>query len=525
MAEAWSGAGQGASGAGSMFPDGAYLFRSTPRPRSDGAMAGVSRRERADDALRAGVYLGIGVLLIAVVPDLAGEWVRTGPPPPPPPAWQALLVLGLGCAGLLLRRARPLGCLLVVVVAVAVGEAWLGCTHIGLSLVFAEAVYGAVLYSSRRASAVLTAVAGVLVAGLALSSLAEYGTREAVLSLLGLSLLLIPVAWAREVRHHREVAAAAEERAEQTRRVAELDRAAAVAAERARMARDLHDVVAGQLSAIAIQSEAALTLPDAATQRRLLEAVRAGSVSALEEMRAMIGLLRAGDAIDAAPDARTAPTGLDALDALLDAGRASGLSIDVDDRRPPADALPAAVDLTAYRIVQESLTKRGQARPREHGLPAAGPHGRHPHRRTGQRRRVRPGARHRRHRHRVARPARAGRGRRRHRPRRRGARHLDRARRPARHRPRPGPGEGLVSDDAVRVVVADDQPAIRTGLGLILGSAPGIEVVAEPATGWSPWPRPPLRPDLVLMDIRMPAIDGIEATAASSATASATSSC
>ncbi len=77
----------------------------------------------------------------------------------------------------------------------------------------------------------------------------------------------------------------------------------------------------------------------------------------------MIGLLRAGDAIDAAPDARTAPTGLDALDALLDAGRASGLSIDVDDRRPPADALPAAVDLTAYRIVQESLTNAAKHAP------------------------------------------------------------------------------------------------------------------------------------------------------------------
>ena len=133
------------------------------------------------------------------------------------------------------------------------------------------------------------------------------------------------------------------------------------------MARDLHDVVAGQLSAIAIQSEAALTLPDAdpATQRRLLEAVRTGSVSALDEMRAMIGLLRAGDAIDAGPDAdaRTAPTGLDELGALLDAGRASGLSIDVDDRRPPADPLPAAVDLTAYRIVQESLTNAAKHAP------------------------------------------------------------------------------------------------------------------------------------------------------------------
>jgi signal transduction histidine kinase len=127
------------------------------------------------------------------------------------------------------------------------------------------------------------------------------------------------------------------------------------------MARDLHDVVAGQLSAIAIQSEAALTLPDAdpETRRRLLVAVREGSVSALTEMRAMIGLLRADDPAEP----RTAPAGLAGLPGLLDTGRASGLRIDLDDRRPTRSTLPAAVDLTAFRIVQESLTNAAKHAP------------------------------------------------------------------------------------------------------------------------------------------------------------------
>ncbi|MCO1660304.1 sensor histidine kinase [Pseudonocardia humida] len=327
----------------------------------------MSRRELTDDALRAGVYLAVGVLLVAIVPDVANSFSVDGRPPPPPPAWEALLILAGACAGLVLRRSFPVTGLVVAGTVAVLGATWTGSIHIGVSLVCGEAIYNAVLYSSRRASVTITALVGVVLALGALGSFAAAGTREAVLALLGLSLLLIPVVWAREVRHHREATIAAEERAEQARRMAALDRAAAIAAERARMARELHDVVAGQLSAIAIQSEAALTLPDVdpATQRRLLEAVRAGSVSALEEMRAMIGLLRAGDAADTDPDAdaRAAPTGLDRLDSLLDAGRASGLRIDVDDRRPPADQLPAAVDLTAYRIVQESLTNAAKHAP------------------------------------------------------------------------------------------------------------------------------------------------------------------
>lgn len=182
----------------------------------------------------------------------------------------------------------------------------------------------------------------LVVGGLGLASLVSDGGRAALLTVLNLGLVLaVPVLWGYEVRRHSEQADAERERAEQMRRMGELDRAAAVAAERARMARDLHDVIAGQLSAIAIQSEAALTLPDAdpATLRRVLAAVRRDSVASLSEMRTMIGLLRADGSADAEP--RTSPAGLDRLDTLLDAGRANGLRIDVDDavagpgRSPP----------------------------------------------------------------------------------------------------------------------------------------------------------------------------------------------
>ncbi|MYR62405.1 two-component sensor histidine kinase, partial [Streptomyces sp. SID625] len=151
------------------------------------------------------------------------------------------------------------------------------------------------------------------------------------------------------VRNHREAAEAARLRAEQTALLAETDRVQAVAAERARMARELHDMVAGHLSAIAIHSTAALSLDDPATSRDALAVIRENSVDGLTEMRRLIGLLRDGPNGDA-PAA--APT-LDGLAALVASARADGLDVALGTDH---GKVPAPVELAAYRIVQESLT-------------------------------------------------------------------------------------------------------------------------------------------------------------------------
>ncbi|MFC5995452.1 sensor histidine kinase [Pseudonocardia hispaniensis] len=319
----------------------------------------VPERRWVQDGMVAVGYLGIGLLLQWIVPEVRINW---GPPGPEPSIWVSAGALALACLGQTQRRTRPLLALAFGVLAVLCGPLLTGTTALGILLVFADQLYCAVLYTPHRASWVVSGAAAVAVVGAAGFSLVHEGGRAALLNLLSLWLILVvPVLWAAEVRRHREQAEAERARAEAAQRMAELDRAAAVAAERARMARDLHDVIAGQLSAIALQSEAALSLAgaDPATMRRVLTSVRENSVASLAEMRTMIGLLRA----DGATEPRTAPGRLDQLAPLLDSARASGLRVELVDERPVGQAAAAGVELAAYRIVQEALTNAAKHSP------------------------------------------------------------------------------------------------------------------------------------------------------------------
>jgi signal transduction histidine kinase len=270
--------------------------------------------------------------------------------PQPVPLWQRLVVLAVGCGAVAARRRAPLPCLGLAVLVVIV-DGMRGDP--GFPMVLAETLYQATLRSSRRAS--WTMVAGAVVTMVTLTVLVGFAVGDwrvgAVVALQAGLILLLPVWWAMEVRQHREWAKAERHSAEQQARIAELDRRAALSAERARMARDLHDVVAGHLSAIALQSEAVLSMAgdDPATVRTVLASVRENSVQSLAEMKAMIDLLRAEE-----PDPHTAPAGLADLERLLDSARAAGLDVTVQAEL--GGELPAAVDLTAYRIVQEALT-------------------------------------------------------------------------------------------------------------------------------------------------------------------------
>ncbi|WP_459709411.1 sensor histidine kinase [Actinophytocola sp. KF-1] len=263
-----------------------------------------------------------------------------------------LLPFAVLCGTELLRTRAP-GIGLVIALCLAGAELSYDVALPTL-LVVTDLLFAAVLYGTRRTSRVVVWSTGVVVLGLAvLSIVSGRDLRGVVVLVLQVGgILLIPVWWGMNVRQHRDAAAAERARADQVARIAELDRDAAVRDERARMARDLHDVIAGHLSAIAIQSAAALSMVDGdtAAMRRVLKSVRENSVQSLTEMRAMIHLLRSEES----GVEHTAPARLRDIAQLLESARAAGLSVsastDVDD------TLPVAVDLSAYRIVQEALT-------------------------------------------------------------------------------------------------------------------------------------------------------------------------
>lgn len=274
------------------------------------------------------------------------------------PVWVRLLELTALCGLELLRRWVP-GALLLATAVLAV-DIGLG-PSLPVVVIYTDFLYAATLYGSRRTSRVMIGIAALsVVTVLAGVLLLGQEWRTAVLAAVGtLPFVLTPVWWAANIRQQRDIADAERANAGQLAKIAELDRRAAVAAERGRMARDLHDVIAGHLSAIAIQSEAALSLSDPQLAKTVLTSVRANSVSALAEMRAMIGLLKA----EGASAETTAPARLAELSRLVESARASGLAVKVESTVDKKVPLPTAVDLTAYRIAQEALTNAAKHAP------------------------------------------------------------------------------------------------------------------------------------------------------------------
>jgi signal transduction histidine kinase len=251
------------------------------------------------------------------------------------------VLLAVGGAALILRRRYPVG-VLAVTLATTLWAAGQNGRAIYLALIVA--FFSAVL-AKKRVAAIASLVIGY-VASVWPVLIGESGHPSTTFAV-GLAAGLIFLLSAAELIRSRNqrTAALARSRTEELRRLA--------GEERMKMARDLHDVVAHNISVINVQANTALHLMDRQPERarQALTTINEVSKQALVELRSVLGVLR--DVDESAP--RSPSPGLERLGDLVDSAAAAGLTVHVEPPDGPAP-LPAEVDLAAYRIVQEALT-------------------------------------------------------------------------------------------------------------------------------------------------------------------------
>jgi signal transduction histidine kinase len=249
------------------------------------------------------------------------------------------------CLALWIRRRRPVG-VAVAAAAVAAFSAMAG----GAVIV---AVFNAAVRASRRA---LLGIVALSLVSLTIFPLL-YPSVGSLLGqvLFGILLLAVAVGWGLFTRARRELIRSLRDRAERLESEQRLRVVQAREAERRRIAREMHDVLAHRLSLLSVHAGALEFRPDASPEEVAEAAgvIRATAQTALQELRDVIGVLR--DEAEESTLQPPQPT-LAQLPALVEESRAVGMRIDLRIDVPVGEEMPAAVGRTAYRIVQEGLT-------------------------------------------------------------------------------------------------------------------------------------------------------------------------
>jgi signal transduction histidine kinase len=289
------------------------------------------------------------------------------------PLWAAVTIAAISVFPAAFRRRWPRTVLALVVVAGAVATAISPFPDPSLAAAFV--IYVIPLRFPRRdALWLLVATLLVIAAGLAAFAFVPHGvwgtgTIGKAAGLLLQSGLLVTVAWliGYSVRQQRGQAADRREQAERKAREQLAEARRARSEERLQISRELHDVMAHTMSLIAVQAGVASyvigTRPEEAA--RALSSIEETSRSALNEMRALLGMLRdwedreTGARNGTGPGTRDAALvpapGLADLDSLVKRTGEAGVRVDLSVRgeRP---RLPAGLDLAAYRVIQEAVT-------------------------------------------------------------------------------------------------------------------------------------------------------------------------
>jgi signal transduction histidine kinase len=288
------------------------------------------------DILVAGLFLLAAELEAALEPVSVSRWL------------DGLIVLGF-TVPLAWRRVAPLTVVAIAsVTVVAYGQVETAGNHETLIFALALANFTAG-YELPRRRAVWAPVIVLAAAVFAVLALRQDGGDLAVVAVLYIG----PWAFGQLLRSRGHRVDELEAHAERLVREREQREAEAVEAERARIARELHDVISHSISVIAVQSQAIRRRlsPEQAREAYDLAQVETTARQAMAEMRRLLGVLRSdGERAPLAPH-----PGLAQLPRLADQVRAAGLAVDLrmNGDVPP---LPPGVDLVAYRIVQEALT-------------------------------------------------------------------------------------------------------------------------------------------------------------------------
>jgi signal transduction histidine kinase len=321
------------------------------RPAPD---LGTSRRPRLRDTLRDDRVTDVGDAVVALV--LAGTSLATvlaGVPAFGHPDGLAVALALCSTLPVAVRRRWPIPVAAVLLFANG-AELAAAAPHQGALQPYIALVLAGYSVGSRaegRFSIVLPAALAVLAMPVFALALADHQSLGNEVT----SYIWLVAAWGvgRVVRgmrrQTRELEAANAELAEHR----EIAAAAAVAVERGRIAREIHDVIAHNVSMIVVQAGAAARVlgSDDPRVRSALETIADTGRQTVDEMRSLLGILRADDG----EEERAPQPGLADLGSLADRLRESGISVDWRVEGDPLQ-LPRALDLSAYRIVQEALT-------------------------------------------------------------------------------------------------------------------------------------------------------------------------
>lgn len=317
-------------------------------------------RALLNDAALTALFLGLGVAIYAAgIAHIGGPGEALGP------SWFPLVVLGLAACFQLGRSTHPAVALAGVTSLLIVDT--VVAPSVPIWLVFSDIVYAVCVYGGARVVHLLFGICAFVALGV-LTLVAAYQETSNWRFLFICVLWLIafvasPLAYGLAVREHRTALHLEQEHAQALSALAAREKADAIVDERRRLARELHDVIAGRLSAIAMHSTAAQQYPDnAAMSRRALAAIRTSSVDALTEMRGLIELLAADPEGGSSPERiEREAGGLRRLDRMIAPIRESGTRVDLVHPTHASVAvlaaeLSAVVDIAAHRILAEALT-------------------------------------------------------------------------------------------------------------------------------------------------------------------------